>query len=289
MDLNVGFQPIVMEKLRSIDRIKNSHSFQSDLKTIPAVDWMEEGSLDNYEAALYETLEKLETIDTMLEILLKGPEDKRLKTAVAEIFGKDTYTSIKEVIIFQKYFPLQYHVQKEKDLLDTLIAIGRRDEYEGEFEDVNEDVKILLQSEWEVNPKISNITIDESDMELNLQDTFTLLRSYLEASEHEFYKQATLARLDEILDQYLRLVKASQPLFRRPKKGPKGYIELKFTDYKNQYTKFEHILDGIYYSRGRDYLIECVKLKKTMNENEFTKKYGLLLVDLKEFIQHHSP
>lgn len=283
-----------MHELRSIDTIKRMHTFYRDLMMLPAANYMSEEELEVVRTGVYEdaravTLEiseKLSALDTILEIFMAEPEDENIRRSVAYAMGMDEYSSVKEYFHFVYAFPPAYQAQGKKRLLDKLISVARKDEYDGEFEDIDETIRISIEAEWEVNPKIAVVKMDKSETELKFQDLLVLMRNYLEASEHERYKQLLVRRLEEIFDDYLITYKTYKDLdifqeFKSPfeESGgrPRKYMELKLIGYKENYGRFENALDFAYHHRAKDYLREFETLREIMVESEFTRKYYNLL------------
>jgi len=256
-----------MMNLRSIENIRRYHDFSYQLGSIPSVRWLKPGEIKDYENARNQTVKKLEAIDSNIELLLGKLEDEDVKLAVERAFYlKEEISSVKE-IKFHTYLP-QGKVQLQRDLIDMLASIAKAKK---PIEDVKKEVgSIKLQAEWEVNPPIGTAKIDDEKTDLRLRGSLELYSGYLNACEHEFYKQILAAKLKSIIHEYhfFLLDKEIDGKETEPKLIEEG-------DYILNYSRLEGIIDEIYYRRGRDFLTECRKCWECLNGNEYSKPYLL--------------
>ena len=284
---------ISMMELRSPDSIRNLHSIRSDMSCLPVTQiLMDQDPPKNWEALLEKEIEKAEALDGVIEVLVAGPSDPKLNDALCEELRKDRYTSLKESMSFSKTSGFAYHAQREKELVDMLVNLARKDFEPEEAKGLDEEGVEWLQAGWEVNPNVARVSVDGAEADFRFQDAFNCLARYHERAEHEFYKQGIVPRLnmsfmlyhfahwnedaEQVLEGETTRVKAYS---KEPKKLVPKDIEL---EYREKFGKLERVLDFVYYTRALDYLRECTKVKEIMNGSQFTQQYALLFVDLKD-------
>jgi hypothetical protein len=258
-----------MLKLRSVDTIRKQHTFSSDLSSIPAVEWMKPEET-RYEIALDNTVEKLKVVDRNIETIIRNP-DEDMQIALAEAKYLENKVRVRD-LRFPSYLP-QGKVQLQRDIIKKLlsVAMGKKSIARDLNQEMNECV---FQGEWESNPRIGSVMIDDKETELRLRNSLGLFSGYLNLCEHEFYKQAMNSQLRNILYHYHMLLEFAD--IRGEKKvEPKLMGEREMLFYNS-----EDILDRIYYRRARDYLFECDNMWSFLNKNDFTKKYLLRMEDV---------
>jgi hypothetical protein len=161
-------------------------------------------------------------------------------------------------------------VQIQRDIIKKLMTVSKGKP----VRDINQEIgAIKFQAEWEVNPKIGIVSVDDRKTEMKLRNSLGLFSGYLNACEHEFYKQMLNAQLDHIMHYYNMALQDAE--FRSEKAEPKLMSEG-----DRFYYHWENILDQIYYSRARDYLVECRDMWNFLDGNEYTKKYLLRMEDV---------
>ena len=256
-----------MLKLRSVDAIRRHHIFAKELQAIPAVEWIK--SEENYDKALSETAKKLETIDNDIETIIRRP-DEDMKLALGRAFYQEKETSVRD-FKFPRYLP-QGKVQLQRDLIRKLMSVAKNKK--SIARDLNQEMgECVFQGEWEANTRIGIVAIDGKETELKLRKSLGLFSGYLNVCEHEFYKQMLNANLEHILHYYRMLLQDAE--FSGKKVEPKLMSgEDRFYYYP------ENILDRIYYSRARDYLVECRDMWEFLNGSNFTKKYLITMEDV---------
>lgn len=263
---------LFMINLRSIESIKKHHNFTLELASIPAVEWLKPKQIENYENARDQTVKKLEVIDSNIELMLGKLKDENIKLAIERTFYLDEEISSVKELKFRSYLP-QGKVQLQRDLIDMLTSIAKG---EKPVEDIKHEAgSIKLQAEWEVNPPIGTITINDEKTDLRLHDSLELYSSYLNSCEHEFYKQMLAAKLGSIIHEYHMV------LFYEEANGKKPKSKLiEEGDYILNYNRLGGLTDRIYYNRGRDFLTECKKCWDFLDSNEYSKAYLLKWEDV---------
>ncbi|NIO44723.1 MAG: hypothetical protein GTN36_04180 [Candidatus Aenigmarchaeota archaeon] len=262
-----------MIELRSIGRIRKNHNFARELASIPVADWMTSKQLEDYDKTKKQTLEKLEVIDGNIELLLSKLEDENLRLAIKRAFYLDKEVSFFKEVGFREYLP-QGKVQIQYDLIDMLVrmASGERPL----AKDSNQKKKEReFQKEWKANPKIGTVKIDDRKTEQRLQNSLELFSDYLNACEHEFYKQTLAAKLRSIIHEYHML------LWHEEHEGKE--VESKLIeegDYILNYYHLGDITDRIYYWRARDFLVGCRDCWNFLHGNEHSRKYLLKWEDI---------
>lgn len=255
-----------MLKLRGIETIRKQHNFVVELSSIPAVDWMKPGQTD-YDEAIKQTVGRLEVVDNDIETMIsKSDENMRLALGDANYSGKEIY--VRE-LRFPSYLP-RGKVQLQRDVIRKLVKVAKGKP----VRDLSQEIEaIKFQAEWEVNPKIGIASIDDKETELRLRNSLRIFSGYLNACEHEFYKQILNAQLDNIFHHYHMLLQDAE--FRNEKAEPR------LMSYEDRFFyHWENILDRIYYSRAMDYLVECRNMWNFLNENEYSKGYLLRMEDV---------
>jgi len=261
-----------MINLRSIESIKKYHNFTLELASIPAVEWLKPKRIEDYENARDQTVKKLEVIHSNIESMLGKLEDENIKLAIERAFYLDEEISSVKELKFRSYLP-QGKVQLQRDLIDMLTTIAKA---ENPVEDIKQEVgSIKLQAEWEVNPPIGTVKIDDEKTDLRLQESLKLYSSYLNVCEHEFYKQMLAAKLRTIIHEYHMV------LFYEEADGKKPKSKLiEEGDYILNYYRLGDLTDRIYYSRGRDFLTECKRFWEFLDGSEYSKGYLLKWEDV---------
>lgn len=258
-----------MLKLRSVDTVRNQHNFIFDLSSIPAVEWMKPEQTKDYEEVRRQTAAKLESVDNDIESIIRKP-DENMRIALRDAIYLDNPTYVKG-LRFPAYLP-QGKVQIQRDIIKKLV--GMTSGKKSFARDLNQEMsECVFQGEWESNPRIGTIVIDDKETELRLRKSLGLFSGYLNKCEHEFYKQAINAKLDNIMHYYDMALEDAR--FRGEKVEPK-LISLENRFYYN----FEDVLDRIYYSRARDYLSECDTMWGFLDGSYYTKKYLIRMEDI---------
>lgn len=264
-----------MINLCSIESIRKRHDFILELGRIPAVEWLKPKQIEDYENVRNQIVKKLEVVDSNIELLLSELEDENIKLAVERAFYIDyldeEISSVKE-IKFRPYLP-QGKVQLQRYLIDMLTNIAKA---EKPIENVKQEIgSIKFQAVWEVNPPIGTVTIDDEKTDLRLHDSLGLYSSYLNACEHEFYKQMLSAKLNLIIHEYHMVLFYEEV----DGKNPKSKL-IEEGDYILNYYRLVSLTDSIYYCRGRDFLNECKKCWRFLNGSEYSKPYLLKWEDV---------
>jgi len=254
-----------MLKIHSIENIKKHHNFVDELRATPAINWVMSEQLKDYNKILAQTVKKLEVVDNNLELIISKP-DENIKLALGRAYHLDREISVRE-LRFPTYLP-QGKVQLQRDLIKKLVKVAKSKKSTG---DINREInELMLQGEWDANPKIGIVLIDDKETELRLHNSFKLFSRYLNACEHEFYKQALAAKLFSILHEYHILIEGDKP---EPKLMGIG-------DYILNYSHLGGVTDSIYYHRAHDYLVECKDFWGFLDKNEYTRKYLLRMEDI---------
>ncbi|OGI11636.1 hypothetical protein A3K64_00775 [Candidatus Micrarchaeota archaeon RBG_16_36_9] len=258
-----------MLKLNSVETIRKQHTFVSDLSSIPTVEWMKPGETD-CEISLGNTLEELKVIDKDIETIIRKP-DEDMQIALGEAKYLENKLHVRD-LRFPSCLP-QGKVQLQRDIIKELlsVAIGKKSIARDLDQEMSE---CAFQGEWESNPRIGKVMVDDKETELRLRNSLGLFSGYLNSCEHEFYKQAINSQLRNIMYHYHLLLEFAD--IKGEKKAKSKLMEEKEMLFHN----FEGVLDRIYYSRARDYLFECDSMWSFLNKNDFTKKYLLKMEDV---------
>lgn len=258
-----------MQNLRSVEEISKTHTFERDMSSIPITEWMNPRETRSYEEVLKQKVEELEILDKDIETIISNP-DENMRIALGDANYLEKEIRVSE-LKFPSYLP-QGKVQIQRDLIRKLSNIAKVKN--PPLKDVNQEIgAIRFQSEWEVNPKIGTVSIDGNESVLMLKDSLKLFKNYLNACEHEFYKQSINAQFDRILHYYGMTLESAE--FR----GEKAKSQL----LKSRDAFYSHpvdLLDRIYYSRARDFLSECDVVWSFLDGNEYTKKYLIRMEDI---------
>jgi hypothetical protein len=264
-----------MLSLSSIASIRKQHNFAIDLGSIPTVEWMRPEEKD-YEKAVKQTVQKLEAVDDNIETIIRKP-DENMRLALGEAKYLNRKVSVSELRL-PSYLP-QGKVQIQRDIIRKLMNVAKE---KTPVRDINQEIgAIKFQAEWDVNPKIGTVKIDDKEVDLRLRNSLGLFSGYLNACEHEFYKQMLNAQLEHILHYYSMALESAE--FRGEKVEPKLMVEG-----DRFYYHLENVLDKIYYSRARDYLVECRDLWSLLDGNEYTKGYLLRMEDVHPSIKNQT-
>jgi hypothetical protein len=256
-----------MLELRSVNSIRKQHTLANGLSAIPSIEWMKSG--EDYDKAFAEKVKELKVVDMDIETIVRS-SDENVRTAIgnASYVGKDVRV---RDIRFPEYLP-RGKVQVQRDLINELIKVSKGKK--SLARDLNQEMnECVFQGEWEANPIIGIVKIDDNETELKLRNSLGLFSGYLNSSEHEFFKQAINAKLDTIMHYYRMALQDAE--FRGEKVKP----TLKLGDRIFSYN-FEGVLDKIYYSRAMDYMVECRDMWSFLDGNQYTKKYLIRMSDI---------
>jgi len=262
-----------MRKFFSVETIRKMHTFERDIGLVPAYNWMTPEQKENPEETINQTLERLEIVDKNLEVLLGELEDENLQLALGRAYHAEKLSA--REMKFNSYLPAG-RVQLQIGMIETLARIAKGETTPDE--DVKREVGgIRLQAEWDANPKIGAVSIDEKITELYLRNSLNIYLGYLRACENEFYKQALSFKLDKILEHY--------EMFREVDRenAVPAVLSLTYSDFMfdDSMMRISYILDSIYYNRAISYLMMCKGFWNVLSESEYTKKY---LFDLEEYV-----
>jgi len=261
-----------MLKLRSIETIRKGHNFVDELCAMPAVEWATPKQLEDYDNALNQTVGKLRTIDSNVELIISNP-DENIRLALRDAYYLERGISVKE-LKFPKYLP-QGKVQIQRDVIRLMVKVAKGKE--SVAKDINKEInETLLQGEWDANPKIGVASIDDKETELRLHNSLKHFTRYLNACEHEFYKQALATQLNHILHYYHMVLQDAE--FREGKKPQSKLIEE--GNYILNYSNLENVTDAIYYHRARDYLVECRDFWSFLDGNEYSRRFLIRMEDV---------
>jgi hypothetical protein len=268
-----------ISSLRSVKVIKAGHNFQKDLLITPAVDWMKESEIENYEEKLKTTVQRLEEIDNNFEYLLRPIDDEYVQFALERTFFIDEpIKNLKDVLLF-KPFIYKGKVQFQRNFIRQMTRIAKGKE------DVEETLKVSeLKAAYEVNPRIGKIQVDNKEKELKLHESISLFSSYLVACEHEFLKQFLNANFDQILHQY------DITLSDDYNKKPQRKLVKRWDGGNYHFSAVRHdLLDRVYYRRARDYTTEVNFMYNFLAKNQFSKSYLIRDEDIRGALKAHSP
>ena len=243
-----------MRNFQSVEAIRKRRTFKRDIGMIPAADWMTEEQMKNSEKAYEEAVKSLEVVDSNLEVLLG-----ELKVPMGLPFGR---------------------VQVQIDLIDSLMKIAKGET--PHTEDASKEIgEIRLQAEWDANPKITVVSIDDATTELRLRNSLGIFLGYLKASEHEFYKQWLTPKLGNILHEYEMLRQTDKTIWGK-EEDPS--LSLTWSDFmfNDAVGKAIYVLSTVYYNRAMSYLTEVRDFWEVLHGSEFSRKY---LIEFDEIIE----
>jgi hypothetical protein len=238
-----------MISLRSVDAIAKEHIFERELSAIPANYWM--GDSEDYDIARKKVVKKLRKIDKTIGSIL-DPKDDCISSAVNSTFGAPV-----RKMTFR--YPELSAIHAQKDLVDELIIAA----ISGSQPSRN------LRSQWEANPSIEKVELDECEMWLGLQHSALLLQTYLNSFEEEMYKVAVNSRLDEVLHEYGNFHKGKPKLM-----GHATFVV--------KYAPTTGLSERIYEDRGKQYMTEGAKLSKLMSKNKYSSQFILTPQEMRE-------
>lgn len=262
-----------MINFRDVDNIKEQHDFRREIMSIPAVKWVGERDIGNYDIILNETVEKIETIDGNLELIISEKEDEGIKYALARAYHSQEPITIQD-LVFRPVLPCG-RVQTQRKIIENLSEIA--DGKEPETETLDQELGLdRIRAIWEVNPTIGTLAIDYEERKVNLRDALKIFLGYLEPSEHNFLKQALSDKLNILLHDYDMLLLDSE---RWGEKFERKLIT--HGDFLLNHYRLGNIRDHIYYRRAMDFMSEIKKIYNFLDGNEFSNDYLLRIDDLK--------
>jgi len=258
-----------MRNFQSVEAIRKHHTFQRDIGMVPAADWMTAEQMKDFEKSYEQAAKSLEVADKDLEVLLGELKDENLQLALGRAYYMDRLSSARE-LKFPIYLPAG-RVQAQIGLIDSLMSIAKGEA--PHTEDVSKEIgEIKLQAEWDANPKIAAVNIDDATTELRLQNSLETFLDYLKASEHEFYKQWLTPRLGNILREYEMLRQSDKTIWGK-EEAPS--LSLTHSDllFNEAVNKIVYVLSTVYYNRAMSYVTEVRDFWDVLHGSEFTRKY----------------
>ena len=254
--------------VQSLDQLKKSHKIESELLCIP-YDWWGNKNED-YDKSFKQVLGKLKIIDSMINHLLKDPDEDELVALGAATSSHGTLASVYD-LKFQHYLP-SGKVQLQRDLIKQMLQIarGKISVSNGDFD--KELAEIRYETEWEKNPPIGQLITAGDSITLRLRSSINLFDRYLAAAEREFYKQRLSSILGRVLLEYHNIT--------FPNKNSRRLIS--WHDWSNNYSRLERTTDNIYYGRAMAYLTEVRNLWEFLDKNSLTKGWLIREDDLQK-------
>jgi len=266
------------KNFQSVEAIRKRHTFQRDIGMIPAADWMTTEQMKDLEKSYEEAVKSLEVVDKDLEVLLGELKDENLQLAFGRAYYVDRLSSARELKV-PMGLPFG-RVQVQIDLIDSLMKIAKGET--PHTEDASKEIgEIRLQAEWDANPKIDVVSIDDATTELRLRNSLGIFLGYLKASEHEFYKQWLTPKLGNILHEYEMLRQTDKTIWGK-EEDPS--LSLTWSDFmfNDAVGKAIYVLSTVYYNRAMSYLTEVRDFWEVLHGSEFSRKY---LIEFDEIIE----
>ncbi len=267
-----------MIELDSVGAIGRYHTFASHLKSMPAVGWMSDKGLKDYDASASKRIEEMRAVDnTIEEMIMKPSEDMR--ALIGKTFNEGRPAYVRELEFDKRFFPLQRVIQLQREFMTEMVELSSGKK--SFARDIDSEMKECeFQGVWESNPRIGTVSIDGREREMRVRNSLDMSLGYLNMCEHELYKQAINANLN---------------IIRIMKNAARQGVEIKNTDIRlrarkgtKAYFNLENVMDGFYFSRANDYSSGFRSMRGLLEGNEYTRGYVLTKEEMTKFLKDET-